>query len=550
MVVLWRAWCVLLVTVGAGVVWPAAARSLNTSEYLQQRSTILAQEQTDILGQDQVLSEAEREVNKLLMAAKDAEMDEGFHTLNFLPSKNFMTIIQQMEQSDVYKIIKRMPKGAALHVHDTALASARWVVDELTYWDNLYMCYDTSDQLFFRFMEKPDETCAWELVSAVRSNYVDPQDFDDLLFSRLSLLTDNPDELYPDINTVWSIFQGYFIAITDLVMYRPAWEAYLEQALTEFADDNILYVEFRGTLPPLYELDGRKLTAEESLAVYQDTAQRFQQNNSDRYFGTRYIYAPPRSVDNTTMHTYVSLAKKLKEQFPEFVAGFDLVGQEDLGKPLISFLDELLQLSEANMKVFYHAGETTWMGMETDENLIDALLLNSSRIGHGYAIVKHPEAKAMARERGVPMEVCPISNQVLKLVDDLRNHPAAGLVAEGFPIVVSSDDPGAWGAMALSYDMYEAFMALGGAKADLRFLKQLAINSINYSSLDEEEQFNLMMKWVEKWDQFIEAEPQLFALQQNSPTESDLEASTASSNSTTTTTSTTTSTTTTVQPPP
>lgn len=57
--------------------------------------------------------------------------------------------------------------------------------------------------------------------------------------------------MYPDINTVWSIFQGYFMAMTDLVMYRPAWEAYLYQALSEFADDNVLYVEFRGTLPPV-----------------------------------------------------------------------------------------------------------------------------------------------------------------------------------------------------------------------------------------------------------------------------------------------------------
>lgn len=58
------------------------------------------------------------------------------------------------------------------------------------------------------------------------------------------------------------------------------------------------------------------------------------------------------------MSTYIALVKQLKAQFPDFVAGFDLVGQEDLGQPLINFVDLLLELSEADIKVFYHAGET------------------------------------------------------------------------------------------------------------------------------------------------------------------------------------------------
>lgn len=45
-------------------------------------------------------------------------------------------------------------------------------------------------------------------------------------------------------------------------------------------------------------------------------------------------------------------------ELPDFVIGFDLVGQEDLGKPLINFVDDLKQISR-QAKFFFHAGETS-----------------------------------------------------------------------------------------------------------------------------------------------------------------------------------------------
>ena len=76
-------------------------------------------------------------------------------------------------------------------------------------------------------------------------------------------------------------------------------------------------------------------------------------------------------------------------------------------------------------------------------NLFDAILLNATRIGHGYAITKHPNAMKLAIDRNITLEVCPISNQVLKLVEDIRNHPIVELIQDGdFPLVIAPDDPG------------------------------------------------------------------------------------------------------------
>ena len=81
------------------------------------------------------------------------------------------------------------------------------------------------------------------------------------------------------------------------------------------------------------------------------------------------------------MNEYLEIFKEIKKAYPSFVAGFDLVGHEDKGTPLKTFADQLLP--ECEMQRFFHAGETDWYGLKTDENLIDAILLNAKRIGHG-----------------------------------------------------------------------------------------------------------------------------------------------------------------------
>lgn len=108
---------------------------------------------------------------------------------------------------------------------------------------------------------------------------------------------------------------------------------------------------------------------------------RFVRDNPD-FIGLKLIYAPLRAVDAQTMDYYLETMMQLKRIHPEFVAGFDLVGQEDKGKPLIEFANKLNSV-DPEIRFFFHAGETNWNGESTDLNLLDAFLLNTKRIGHG-----------------------------------------------------------------------------------------------------------------------------------------------------------------------
>lgn len=131
-------------------------------------------------------------------------------------------------------------------------------------------------------------------------------------------------------------------------------------------------------------------------------------------------------------------------------------------------------------------------------------MFGSRRIGHGYALTKHPKVLELIKNNDIAVEVNPISNQVLRLVDDLRNHPAAVLLSQNIPIVISSDNPSLWEVSPLSHDFYYTFMGIASRQSDLRLLKKLAINSIQYSALNDDEKNDAFDKWRIEWDKFID----------------------------------------------
>ncbi|CAH0546065.1 unnamed protein product [Brassicogethes aeneus] len=470
------------------------------SSYWDDREKFIRKEKSRELGADLVLNEKEEKVNEILMNYKLRELDEGMlNPAGYLPAQHFFHSKKAMDKSKVFNLIQKLPKGASLHSHDTGIASEEFLLS-LTHKENLYGCERGQNFLlkFFKDNSSLDNSCQWKSLKKMRAQR---KDFEEFLRGKLSLVVADPMVKYPDLNSVWRAFINLFRNVGNMIGYKPVFQEYFYQVLKELHEDNVMYMEMRGLLPEVYDLDGKIYSPEEVVGLYVETLEHFK-HDYPSFYGAKLIYAPSRHVDNSTVDNYLKILKNIQKLYPDFIAGFDLVGQEDLGKPLSEFIPQLLEIKDQT-KFFFHAGETNWEG-ETDLNLIDAVLLNTTRIGHGYAILKHPEVYRAAKKNRIAIEVSPISNQVLKLVDDLRNHPAAILVADGYPVVICCDDPSFWGAKGLSYDWYYAFMSFGSRDSDLKLLKQLAINSIAYSSLDLVDNSDLLTKWQLSWNTFID----------------------------------------------
>ncbi|ODN05647.1 Adenosine deaminase CECR1, partial [Orchesella cincta] len=414
----------------------------------------------------------------------------------------------KIDGSNVFKIIKMMPKGAGLHMHDATVGDTQYIAHNLTRWENLYYCVEGWDHLLFRFFDsQPTEGCSeisqWKSVARLRQEASSEEWVDNWFLSSMSMITPTPEVAYPDTNAAWDFFEKKITTISGIINYDKALKDNYYQVLQQHYDDNVMYIEMRGLLSDVYTLNQTPLTTLETLRLFKETSDEFVRDHPD-FWGAKYIYAPHRFHTPDTLQEMVNNASTMKATFPDYFAGFDLVGQEDKGTPLIGFLPQLLDAASKDIKFFFHSGETDWHGTKIDENIIDAALLNTTRFAHGYALHSHPYIYEMAKRNNIATEVCPISNQVLRLVEDLRNHPATNYLREGFPVVVASDGPGMWGSSALSHDWYMAFMAIAGRRADIRFLKQLAINSIRFSAMSNVEREDAFAKWEVQWDNFLD----------------------------------------------
>ncbi|XP_049879691.1 adenosine deaminase 2-like [Pectinophora gossypiella] len=256
----------------------------------------------------------------------------------------------------------------------------------------------------------------------------------------------------------------------------------MTEARTKFGDVNkfdaelkkyfsLVTSDLRDVYPDVNAVWRRKYDYRETVKVYKTVLDKFSHRYKD-FYGGRLIYSPSKlSWRTMNITNELQKAEELKREFPDLIAG------------TISTLVQRFG---------------TW----SDENLVDAVLLKPKRIGNPHALVKHPLLMNLVKQNDIALEVNVISDQVLNLVDDFRNHPLSVLLAYDMPVVIASDYNFLWEANSLTHDFYVIFTGVSSERSDLRLLKQLALNSMKYNTVKDKRPMEKMFQ--DNWNQFLD----------------------------------------------
>ncbi|KLJ05409.1 adenosine deaminase [Blastomyces silverae] len=482
---------------------------------------------------------------------RQAQCDEADEEL--YPGMMFMLAKARMESTKLWNIARRMPKGGLLHCHMGATVDLGWLYEKTLATPGMYfyspLPLDTESnrrkaavQFIYSSAAPKESASVWTSgyqpgtlieANAAADSFPDGgrEGFISWLKDRTSIIAKESIEHHLGVDAIWRKFTSTFFILGSIIYYEPILRAFIQKLLETIANDGVQWVELRDTFVEPYRRENEDVPCadfNEMVRVIGEEIEKFKATKQgENFWGGRVIWTALRQMGTENIIQNMQNCIRAKKAHPHLIAGFDLVGQEDMGRTLKDLTPELLwfrqKCIEEKLEIpfFFHAGECLGDGDSTDDNLYDAILLGTRRIGHGFSLYKHPALIDMVKEKKILIESCPISNEVLRLTATVLAHPLPALLARGVPASLSNDDPAllGQGTSGMTHDFWSALQAW--ENLGLAGLGSLAENSVRwgiYEDQTEEEwlrdielgtngggiRAERMKRWQESWEGFCQ----------------------------------------------
>ncbi|TVY89051.1 Adenosine deaminase 2-A [Lachnellula willkommii] len=471
--------------------------------------------------------------------------------------EHFLGNVDLINKTELMQVAKRMPKGAHLHIHFNSCLPARFLIQQARDIDAMYIRSTlpltntentVASRISFMVMTPHEAThikdpagnekhvplgnvwdenyvCnTWMPYQKFHQNFNLIDESGQTLKGTLGAETwlerkmqISESEAYGVQQTgrgIWERFNYRTQMMKGLFAYESAFRNYTRECIKDFVGDNIQYAEIRPNFMSNNSLktdDGTGSIGNEGIMKIIDEELRATmdvlQKRGEYFGGMKVIYCTPRSFQKPQIEKALDECIDLKKKYASLLCGFDLVGHEEMGNELRHFVPEFLDFrkkcKEQNLDIpfLFHCGETLDVGSKVDGNLFDAVLLNAKRIGHGYAIARHPLIMDIFKEKNIAIECCPISNEVLGLTPVAAGHHLPTLLANNVPCTVNSDNATFYRS-SLSHDFYQVM--IGSESMTLHGWKQLAKWSLEHSCMDPEHLASVTEEWTRRWQEYCQ----------------------------------------------
>lgn len=386
-------------------------------------------------------------------------------------------------ESPLYDFLRRMPKGADLHAHADAILPMDQQVDFLK--DHPELVITPQWQIHYTGIGAPygsrtmaecladgltveDFRREWTVAGAGHGSYL------------------------------WDWFEGIFSKCGAICTTPSLVEDYYTRVMLHYHSIGVEHLELRS---PFFG------TREDALARGKAYLRALENVRAqDPAFTLRVVACGGKNdvwdpLFNILMDNALAVRGEVKDNGEPLVVAIDIVNDEDRSYSLSRYEERVRHIIDTHpgLGLTLHAGES--LRGENREIEI-ALRCGIQRLGHGFNLYRYPELQEEVRQKGICVEVCPVSNAALGYCSDFAQHPAAAYRKAGIPLVICSDDPAYQAHSVLTGD-YLAVVA--GWDLTLPEVKELCRNSIRYAFLPEARKAALLSSWEKAWEEFENA---------------------------------------------
>ncbi|PWW75559.1 Metallo-dependent hydrolase [Tuber magnatum] len=481
---------------------------------------------------------------------KETEEEEG----DVYPGMMFTLAKGRMEKTELWRIVKKMPKGCLLHAHLEAMVDMDWVFDVALNTPGIHIYSDipltTPKALEKAGIQFTYTATTPRVVEGLYSSQYEPgslipvtevadsfpanlllgeslekktsrERFLEWIIGRTTITAEESLKHHEGINMIWAKFQSIFLIIQGIIYYEPIYRQFVRNVLHHLHQDGILWVDLRIAFLMTFKAaeTGAILPRSDVVKAFSEVTEAYKSSPEGAgFWGARTIWTSIRRFDQETIIASMKECVEAKKLYPDVIAGFDLVGQEDLGRTHLEMLPEILWFKEycrqqhVDLPFFFHAGETLGDGNGTDGNLFDAILLGTKRIGHGFSLHKHPHLISLVKQNNICVEVCPISNEILRLTSSILSHSLPAMLAHGVPVSLNNDDPGILGqktTASMTHDYWQVLQAFDNV--GLEGLGDMALTGVRFAAFENGEvgvmegpRVQRVEEWWKRWEAFCE----------------------------------------------